>query len=53
MKFGQFCHFSPNLKPFVSRSMWFQFCCHFGSKVKSGQIPQIKPRCLSFSPVVF
>ncbi|MFS7908891.1 hypothetical protein Hanom_Chr01g00088391 [Helianthus anomalus] len=27
--FGQFYHFSPNLKLFKSRSLWFEFCCHF------------------------
>ncbi|KAF5795946.1 hypothetical protein HanXRQr2_Chr08g0345611 [Helianthus annuus] len=41
--FGQFCHFSPNLKVFVSGSLWFYFYCHFGPKVKSCQIPLIKP----------
>ncbi|MFS8030635.1 hypothetical protein Hanom_Chr17g01536341 [Helianthus anomalus] len=41
MSFGQFCHFSPNFKDFISGS-WFQFCCHFGPKVKLDQIPQIK-----------
>ncbi|MFS7987095.1 hypothetical protein Hanom_Chr11g01018341 [Helianthus anomalus] len=40
--FGQFCHFSQNLKVFVYRSLWFQFYCHFGQKVKSGHISQIK-----------
>ncbi|MFS8001680.1 putative transcription factor C2C2-YABBY family [Helianthus anomalus] len=45
LRFGQFCHFSPNLKPFNSESLWFQFCCHFGPKVKSAQIPRIKSLC--------
>ncbi|MFS7943518.1 hypothetical protein Hanom_Chr06g00501201 [Helianthus anomalus] len=33
LRFGQFCHFSPNLKPFASGYLWFQFCCHFGPKI--------------------
>ncbi|MFS7996796.1 hypothetical protein Hanom_Chr12g01134021 [Helianthus anomalus] len=40
--FGQFCHFSPNLKLFTSGSLWFAFCCHFGPKLKFDQIPQTK-----------
>ncbi|MFS8025727.1 hypothetical protein Hanom_Chr16g01478601 [Helianthus anomalus] len=32
--FGQFCHFSPNLKLFKLGSMWFAFCCHFSPKLK-------------------
>ncbi|MFS8006232.1 hypothetical protein Hanom_Chr14g01246791 [Helianthus anomalus] len=36
--FGQFCHFSPNLKLFTSRSLWFHFCCHFSPKRKSAAI---------------
>ncbi|MFS7914277.1 hypothetical protein Hanom_Chr02g00151511 [Helianthus anomalus] len=35
-------HFSPKLKSFASESMWFQFYCHFGSKVKLCHISQIK-----------
>ncbi|MFS7958621.1 hypothetical protein Hanom_Chr07g00680881 [Helianthus anomalus] len=38
LRFGHFCHFSSNLKPFASGSMWFHFCCHFGPKAKSAQI---------------
>ncbi|MFS7931545.1 hypothetical protein Hanom_Chr04g00357231 [Helianthus anomalus] len=38
MRFGNFCHFSAKLKLFVSGSLWFQFCCHFGPKIKSGHI---------------
>ncbi|MFS7908609.1 hypothetical protein Hanom_Chr01g00085151 [Helianthus anomalus] len=34
LRFGQFCHFSPNLKLFISGSTWFHFCCHFGPKIK-------------------
>ncbi|MFS8006628.1 hypothetical protein Hanom_Chr14g01251441 [Helianthus anomalus] len=43
MRFAQFCNSSSNLKLFVSEFIWFHFCCHFGSKVKSDQIPYIKP----------
>ncbi|MFS8006279.1 hypothetical protein Hanom_Chr14g01247351 [Helianthus anomalus] len=32
--FGQFCHFSPNLKLITSGSLWFAFCCHFSPKFK-------------------
>ncbi|MFS7921664.1 hypothetical protein Hanom_Chr03g00239641 [Helianthus anomalus] len=39
--FGHFYHFSIKLKLFVSGSL-FQFCCHFGSKMKSGHICLIK-----------
>ncbi|MFS7910378.1 hypothetical protein Hanom_Chr02g00105661 [Helianthus anomalus] len=35
--FGQFCHFSPNLKLFISGSLWFHFCCHFSPKFKLPQ----------------
>ncbi|MFS7932496.1 hypothetical protein Hanom_Chr04g00368531 [Helianthus anomalus] len=40
MRFGHFWHFSPKLKHFTSGSLWFQFCCHFHPKSKSGQIVQ-------------
>ncbi|MFS8003475.1 hypothetical protein Hanom_Chr13g01214431 [Helianthus anomalus] len=40
--FGYFCHFSSELKPFASGSLWFQFYCHFGQKMKSGHICLIK-----------
>ncbi|MFS7970122.1 hypothetical protein Hanom_Chr09g00817291 [Helianthus anomalus] len=40
--FGQFCHYSPKLKLFVSGSLWFQFYCHFGPKMKSSHICLIK-----------
>ncbi|KAJ0522943.1 hypothetical protein HanIR_Chr10g0488251 [Helianthus annuus] len=36
--FGQFCHFSPNLKLITSGFLWFAFCCHFSPNLKSGQI---------------
>ncbi|MFS7999237.1 hypothetical protein Hanom_Chr12g01163691 [Helianthus anomalus] len=45
MWFGQFCHFSPNFKPFASRALWFCFYCHFSPKVKCDQFLQIKPPC--------
>ncbi|MFS7935148.1 hypothetical protein Hanom_Chr05g00400051 [Helianthus anomalus] len=32
--FGQFCHFSPNLKFFKFGSLWFVFCCHFSPNLK-------------------
>ncbi|MFS8005352.1 hypothetical protein Hanom_Chr13g01236311 [Helianthus anomalus] len=32
--FGQYCHFSPNLKLFTFESLWFAFCCHFSPKLK-------------------
>ncbi|MFS7957040.1 hypothetical protein Hanom_Chr07g00661741 [Helianthus anomalus] len=41
MKFDHFWHFSPKLKSFESRSMWFQFCCHFHPKAKTDQIFQL------------
>ncbi|MFS7976382.1 hypothetical protein Hanom_Chr10g00891801 [Helianthus anomalus] len=53
MWFGQFCHFSPNLKLFKSRSLWFHFYCHFSLKVKFDQNSQIKPLVLSFCSRVF
>ncbi|MFS7956035.1 hypothetical protein Hanom_Chr07g00649821 [Helianthus anomalus] len=34
MCFGQFCHFSTNLKLFKSESLWFAFCCHFNPNLK-------------------
>ncbi|MFS7917698.1 hypothetical protein Hanom_Chr03g00192231 [Helianthus anomalus] len=52
MRFGQFCHFSPILKPFESRSSWFQFCYHFYPKSKSSQIFQLKSIFLSFSSLL-
>ncbi|KAJ0886847.1 hypothetical protein HanRHA438_Chr09g0384061 [Helianthus annuus] len=42
MRFGQFYHFSSNLKLFASGSLWFQFYCHFGPNLKSGQISKKK-----------
>ncbi|MFS8027276.1 hypothetical protein Hanom_Chr16g01496791 [Helianthus anomalus] len=42
LSFGHFSHFNPNLKHFVSGSMWFQFYCHFDLKVKSCHIYLIK-----------
>ncbi|MFS7908430.1 hypothetical protein Hanom_Chr01g00083061 [Helianthus anomalus] len=33
--FGQFSHFSPNLKLFKSRSLWFAFCCYFSPNLKN------------------
>ncbi|MFS7923446.1 hypothetical protein Hanom_Chr03g00260791 [Helianthus anomalus] len=47
--FSQFCHFSPNLKPFASGFLWFRFCCHFSPKAKSTQISRINPAIFSFS----
>ncbi|MFS7994330.1 hypothetical protein Hanom_Chr12g01104631 [Helianthus anomalus] len=41
--FGQFCHFSPNLKLITSRALWFGFCCHFGPNFKFDQILLLKP----------
>ncbi|MFS7990364.1 hypothetical protein Hanom_Chr11g01058031 [Helianthus anomalus] len=38
-----FCHFSLNLKPFIFRSLWFQFYCYFGPKIKSVLVCLIKP----------
>ncbi|KAJ0454653.1 hypothetical protein HanIR_Chr15g0742551 [Helianthus annuus] len=38
----RFGHFSPKLKPFKSRSIWFYFYCHFGPKMKSANIWLIK-----------
>ncbi|MFS7955357.1 hypothetical protein Hanom_Chr07g00641711 [Helianthus anomalus] len=45
LRFGQFCHFSPNLNPFASGSLWFHFYCHFGQKGKSTHISQKKKPC--------
>ncbi|MFS7964173.1 hypothetical protein Hanom_Chr08g00747101 [Helianthus anomalus] len=42
MMFGYFYHFSAKLKPFKSGSLWFQFYCHFGPKVKFVHICLIK-----------
>ncbi|MFS7917589.1 hypothetical protein Hanom_Chr03g00190901 [Helianthus anomalus] len=33
--FGQFCHFSPNLKLFNSGSLWFASYFHFSPKLKN------------------
>ncbi|MFS7907065.1 hypothetical protein Hanom_Chr01g00066871 [Helianthus anomalus] len=41
LRFGHFCHFSPNLKPFASRFLWFHFYCYFGPKIKSTRISQV------------
>ncbi|MFS7929825.1 hypothetical protein Hanom_Chr04g00336971 [Helianthus anomalus] len=41
LRFGHFYHFSPKLKPFESRSLWFQFCCDFQPKAKPRQIFQL------------
>ncbi|MFS7955143.1 hypothetical protein Hanom_Chr07g00639171 [Helianthus anomalus] len=49
MRFSHFCHFSLKLKPFASGSLWFQFYCHFGPKMKSGYICLIK----SYNFVIF
>ncbi|KAJ0942685.1 hypothetical protein HanPSC8_Chr03g0094891 [Helianthus annuus] len=38
-----------NLKPVTSGSLLFHFCCHFGPKIKSGQISKKNPVILSFS----
>ncbi|MFS7999880.1 hypothetical protein Hanom_Chr12g01171821 [Helianthus anomalus] len=46
LRFGQFCHISPNLKPFASGSLWFRFYCHFGPNLKSGQISKKPGFCL-------
>ncbi|MFS7959865.1 hypothetical protein Hanom_Chr08g00696151 [Helianthus anomalus] len=43
LRFDHFSHFSPKLKPFASGSLWFQFYCYFGPKMKSGHICLIKP----------
>ncbi|MFS8002658.1 hypothetical protein Hanom_Chr13g01204681 [Helianthus anomalus] len=40
--------FLPKLKPFTSRSLWFQFYCHFCLKMKSGHICLLKSCYLSF-----
>ncbi|MFS7944527.1 hypothetical protein Hanom_Chr06g00513201 [Helianthus anomalus] len=45
LRFGQFCHFSSNLKLFVSGPCVY-FYCHFGPKVNSCQINLIKPSTL-------
>ncbi|MFS7921609.1 hypothetical protein Hanom_Chr03g00239001 [Helianthus anomalus] len=53
MRFGHFYRFSSKLKPFESGSLWFQFCCHFHSRAKSGQIYQlISDFFLSFSSLL-
>ncbi|MFS8027272.1 hypothetical protein Hanom_Chr16g01496731 [Helianthus anomalus] len=41
LSFDHFCHFNLKLKPFEAGSLWFQFCCHFHPKSKSGQIFQL------------
>ncbi|MFS7955451.1 hypothetical protein Hanom_Chr07g00642831 [Helianthus anomalus] len=38
----RFAHFSRKLKSFASGSLWSQFYCHFGSKMKLGHICLIK-----------
>ncbi|MFS7953281.1 hypothetical protein Hanom_Chr07g00616701 [Helianthus anomalus] len=43
LRFGQFCHFSPNLKPFTFGSLWFQFYCHFGPNIKADLVCLTKP----------
>ncbi|KAJ0828305.1 hypothetical protein HanRHA438_Chr17g0835701 [Helianthus annuus] len=51
--FGQFCHFSPNLKLITSRALWFGFCCHFGPNFKFEQISLFFYCCnLLFCPLV-
>ncbi|MFS7973741.1 hypothetical protein Hanom_Chr09g00860251 [Helianthus anomalus] len=42
MRLSHFCHFSQNLKPFASGSLWFHFYCHFGPIIKSAQISKKK-----------
>ncbi|MFS7944631.1 hypothetical protein Hanom_Chr06g00514511 [Helianthus anomalus] len=48
--FGQFCHFSPNLKFITSGSLWFAFCCHFSPKSKNPHFLTVES-CL-FCPLV-
>ncbi|MFS7914026.1 hypothetical protein Hanom_Chr02g00148581 [Helianthus anomalus] len=51
--FGQFCHFSPNLKLITSGSLWFAFCCHFSPNFKFDQISLFFDCCnLLFCPLV-
>ncbi|MFS8014109.1 hypothetical protein Hanom_Chr15g01340751 [Helianthus anomalus] len=38
LRFDHFCRFSTKLKSFESGYLWFQFCCHFHPKAKSGHI---------------
>ncbi|MFS8020291.1 hypothetical protein Hanom_Chr15g01413841 [Helianthus anomalus] len=45
LRFGRFCHFSPNFKPFAILVPVVLFFCHFGPIFKFGQIPQFKPTC--------
>ncbi|MFS7955673.1 hypothetical protein Hanom_Chr07g00645401 [Helianthus anomalus] len=49
LRFGHFCHFSPNLKPFASGSLWFHFNCHFGPKINQVIFLKLNPAILSFS----
>ncbi|MFS7954879.1 hypothetical protein Hanom_Chr07g00635851 [Helianthus anomalus] len=42
LRFGHVCHFSPNLKAFVSGSLWVSLLLPFWSKDNSGHIYQIK-----------
>ncbi|MFS7966709.1 hypothetical protein Hanom_Chr09g00776951 [Helianthus anomalus] len=37
MWFGQFFHFSPNLKPFKFGYLWFAFCCHSSPNLKNSR----------------
>ncbi|MFS7996088.1 hypothetical protein Hanom_Chr12g01125711 [Helianthus anomalus] len=49
LRFGQFYHFSSNLKSFASGSLWFHFpFCHFSPKIESTHNTQIKSRCFVF-----
>ncbi|MFS7963037.1 hypothetical protein Hanom_Chr08g00733451 [Helianthus anomalus] len=47
--FLRFSHFISKLKTFISGSLWFEFYCHFGRKMKSSYICLIK----SFHFVIF
>ncbi|MFS7941857.1 hypothetical protein Hanom_Chr06g00481281 [Helianthus anomalus] len=40
LRFGQFCHFSPNFKPFAILVPVVSVLCHFSLKVHSSQISQ-------------
>ncbi|MFS7922605.1 hypothetical protein Hanom_Chr03g00251031 [Helianthus anomalus] len=51
--FGQFCHFSPNLKLITSGSLWFAFCCLFSPKSKNPIFLLLQPPILSFSAGAF
>ncbi|KAJ0435557.1 hypothetical protein HanIR_Chr17g0894611 [Helianthus annuus] len=42
LRFGQFCHFSPNFKPFAILVPMVSFFLPFWSKFQICQIPQLK-----------